>query len=393
MFSHRWHHEPAPNAFSLLIEEKRAAGADLLDLTVSNPTTAGFAYDSAAIQAALSLPGNVIYAPDPRGLPEARRAVADIYRQIGAPVAAAAIFLTPGTSDAYAALFKLLGDPGDEVLIPEPGYPLLAHLAAFEGLKAVAYPLRYDPVAGWAGDMEVLRALITTTTCAVVVVNPSNPTGQFLKHNELSALDDICCEKDLALIVDEVFSDFGDATNPDGCVRSAAGRCRALTFVLNGFSKMLGLPQMKLSWIVVTGKADRVAAASERLEFLLDFYLSTATPIQQGAGALLTLRAGIQKQIRRRIEVNHRYLVRQTEQTVNCTALLREGGWYGIAEIRDGVTDEQRILCLAGEDHVIVHPGYFYDFSRDGFVVVSLLTPTGIFQAGIDRLVARYGHR
>ncbi|MFH1981917.1 MAG: pyridoxal phosphate-dependent aminotransferase [Pseudomonadota bacterium] len=391
MFSHRWHHEPTPNAFSLLIGKKRAAGANLLDLTVSNPTTAGFIYDHAAIQNALLQPGNWTYAPDPRGLPSARRAVAGVYRERGCLVPSEAIFLTPGTSDAYAALFKLLGDPGDEVLIPEPGYPLLAHLAAFEGLKAVTYPLRYDSATGWTIDLEILRALITEATCAVVVVNPNNPTGQFLKIRELSELDDICCEKDLALIVDEVFSDFVTPVNADARVHSAVNRCQALTFVLNGVSKMLGLPQMKLAWMVVSGDARLAVAAAERLEFLLDFYLSAGTPVQLAAGTLLTLRPGIQEQIRRRIDANHQCLLKLTAATRNSVAMLREGGWYGVVEIHDAVGDEDRVLTLAREDNVLVHPGYYYDFAREGFVVVSLLTPADIFETGIRRLTDRYG--
>lgn len=389
MFSQRSHYDPSPNALSRLIAEKRAAGAPLIDLTAANPTAAGIVYDNSAILDALSQPDCLVYAPDPRGLSSARRAVAGYYAAIGVPVDPGAVFLTPGTSDGYAAVLTLLADPGEEILIPEPGYPLLSQLAAFEGLTTVGYPLRYDPVDGWCIDLEVLRALVSPATRAIVAVSPSNPTGQYLKRREGAVLEEICIENDLALIVDEVFSDYGTPVNAGDRVRCAAVGGRALTFVLGGFSKMLGLPQMKLAWVIASGHGAR--SAGDRLEFLLDFYLATGTPVQIAAEKLLGLRSRIQRQIRDRVDGNFAHLQRLTENAGGCRVLLREGGWTAVLQFDDGLSDDERVLAALAEDDVIVHPGYFYDFASDGYLVVGLLAPPERFQTAAERLLQRFG--
>ena len=223
------------------------------------------------------------------------------------------------------------------------------------------------------------------------MVSPNNPTGSYLRRKELAALDRVCSRQDLALIVDEVFSDFvAEEAAPDR-METTLNRTEALTFVLNGFSKLLALPQMKLGWIAISGDIGRVRAASSRLEAILDFYLSVGTPIQRAAPALLGLRSMIQSQIQNRLGVNHRYLKAETDSTANCRVLGREGGWYGVVDFSDAVTDEDRVLQLLARDHTLVHPGYFYDFHREGFVVVSLMPPPNRFAAGIDRLMARFG--
>ncbi|MDF1590607.1 MAG: pyridoxal phosphate-dependent aminotransferase [Desulfobacterales bacterium] len=390
MFSNRGTWDVSPNPLSRLLEKKKAGGETVLDLTQSNPTRAGFHYEDEKILTALAQPRAMVYEPDPRGFATAREAVKDYYRELGKEIDVSSIFLTASTSEAYAVLFKLLGNSGDEILIPRPGYPLLSFLAVFEDLQPVAYPLKYDDAKGWSMDLEVLQALITPSTRAVVVVNPNNPTGSFLKEPELKALDSICREHDLALIVDEVFSDFGAAPEP-GRVRTAVNRSTVMTFVLNGLSKVAGLPQMKLGWIVVGGKSDLAETVQARLEMMLDFYLSVSAPVQHAAKKLLQGRKAIQDQMHSRLEDNSRFLKAQLAQTANCKLLRREGGWYGILEISDAVSDEDRVLQLLEGDNTLVHPGYFYGFDREGFVVVSLLTPVEIFQSGISRLIQRFG--
>jgi len=392
MFSDRATWDISPNPLSRLLEKKKAGGETIFDLTESNPTRAGFHYEDEKILKALAQPRSMVYEPSPRGLTAARDAVRDYYRELGCEVDGDAVFLTASTSEAYSVLFKLLGNSNDEILIPRPGYPLLSFLAVFEDLQPVAYPLKFDDAGGWSVDIEVLQALITPCTRAVIVVNPNNPTGSYLKQQELQELDAICRKNDLALIVDEVFSDFGAAPNPEQ-VRTAVNRSTALTFVLNGLSKMAGLPQMKLGWIVAGGRPDLAGSARARLEMMLDFYLSVSTPVQHAAKKLLRGRKSIQKQMRSRLEENGGFLEAQLAQTANCKLLPREGGWYAILEISDSVSDEDRVLQLLEGDNTLVHPGYFYEFDREGFVVVSLLTPVRAFQAGISRLIARFGRR
>nr|MBC8359977.1 pyridoxal phosphate-dependent aminotransferase [Candidatus Desulfatibia profunda] len=307
MFSDRSNWNLSPNALSLLLQRKKSAGDIVFDLTESNPTRVGLDYDAETILAALAQPQSIVYQPDPRGLEEARQAIAAYYRDRGQRLEIDSILLTASTSEAYSILFKLLGNPKDEILIPRPGYPLLFYLACFESLQSIAYPLRYDVRKGWFIDMDVLPALITPNTKAIVLVNPNNPTGSYVKQQELAALDAVCRRHDLALIVDEVFSDFETAAAPDR-VRTAVNRSGALTFVLNGLSKMVGLPQVKLGWIVVGGDPDLAKAALSRLEMMLDFYLSVATPVQHAAQRLLCGCKAIQRQMLARITTNGRFL-------------------------------------------------------------------------------------
>jgi alanine-synthesizing transaminase len=390
MFSDRSNWDQRPNSLSVLLQNKKSKGEAVLDLTVSNPTRIGLAYDFEEILAALSQPQSMLYEPDSRGLVQAREAIATYYAGHGEGVDLDAIFLTASTSEAYSILFKLLGNPGEEILIPSPGYPLLSYLACFEGLNAVSYPIRYDDRTGWSIDMDVLQALINPKTRAIVLVNPNNPTGSYVSRQELTALGMVCRDYDLALIVDEVFSDFMTSENP-GRVRTAVNHSTSLTFVLNGLSKMVGLPQVKLGWIVVSGDPDRSAKALSRLEMMLDFYLSASTPAQHAAKRLLRQRQMIQRQMFSRIASNTGFLEKQIAETSNIRSLIREGGWYAVIEISDAVSDEDRAVQLLDQDNTLVHPGYFYDFHRDGFLVVSLLPPVEMFRAGITRLIARFG--
>jgi alanine-synthesizing transaminase len=390
MFSDRSNWDLSPNSLSILLQNKKSAGDAIFDLTESNPTRIGLDYDSKEILAALSQPQSLAYEPDPRGLVQAREAIATYYADQGEHVDLDAIFLTASTSEAYSILFKLMGNPGEEILIPRPGYPLLPYLACFEGVNAVSYPLRYDDRKGWFIDMDVLQALINPKTKAIVLVNPNNPTGSYVNRQELTAFGTVCRDYDLALIVDEVFSDFMATENP-GRVRTAVNHSNSLTFVLNGLSKMVGLPQVKLGWMVVNGDPDRSAQALSRLEMMLDFYLSPSTPVQHAVKRLLQQRQMIQRQMFSRIASNMGFLEEQTAKTSNIRPLIRQGGWYAVIEVFDAVSDEDRILQLLDRDSTLVHPGYFYDFHRDGFLVVSLLPPVEIFREAITRLISRFG--
>lgn len=392
MFSDRAGLTVAPNALSKILEFKKKQGQVVLDLTQSNPTKIGLNYDCKRILEMLSQPAGLEYAPNPCGLAQAREAISSYYHKIGAHVDCGSIFLTASTSEAYGFLFKLLGDPGDQVLIPSPGYPLLSYLARFESLEADFYPQRYAPGKGWYLDIDAIEARITPRTKAIIAVSPNNPTGAYLKIKELAALDQICCRHDMALIVDEVFSDYIDEMD-ESIVTSAAGRCGAMTFVLNGFSKMLALPQMKLGWIVATGQDRLAEAAKKRLEMLLDFYLSVSAQIQHAANGLMVLREDIQYQIKMRIASNMKELTAQLSQTCNCRMLRREGGWYAVVEIEDLWDDDEGAVKLLTHENTLIHPGYFYEFHREGFVVVSLLPPLDQFKKGIVNLVKRFGRR
>ena len=386
MFSDRFNWDLTPNALSEILLVMRSRGETIFDLTQSNPTHAGFDYNADDILAALAQAEAMTYEPDPRGLLKARRAIAQYYLEQSAAIESDAVFLTAGTSEAYSMIFKLLGNPGDEILIPRPGYPLISYLAGFENLKPFSYPLRYDDAQGWSIDLDVLEALITPKCRAIVVVNPNNPTGNYVRQKELAALDQICSRNRLALIVDEVFSDYYKSGRPPE-VPTTANYTQALTFVLNGFSKMLGLPQVKLGWVVVAGDPSLSEGARDRLEILLDFYLSVATPVQHAAARLLGHRRPIQQQILARIADNERFLIEQISRAANCRVLVREGGWYAIIEILDEISDEDRIRRLLEYEHTLVHPGYFYEFDKEGMAVVSLLTPIETFRTGIDRLI------
>jgi len=389
MFSNRHSWGLAPNALSRLLAAKKANGISILDLTEVNPTRAGLRYNTEEILTALAQPQSLVYEPSPQGLWTARRAVADYYEEQGEIIDPDSLFLTSGTSEAYAMLFKLLANPGDEVLIPQPGYPLLTYLAELESLLGVYYPLRYHDGTGWAMDLDILEAVITPKTKAVVLVNPNMPTGSYIKGHELAELNGICSQHDLALVVDEVFSDFtwGD---PPGQVKTLVNHSESLTFVLSGFSKVLGLPQVKLSWIVVSGPPDLFELARDRLEMITDVYLSVGTPVQHGADLLLRQRQAMQQQMRSRIAENSAFLKEQFARAANARVLKTEGGWYGVVRMEDHLSDEDRVLQLLEQENTLVHPGYFHDFDQEGFIVMSLLTPVAAFSEGVSRMVCRF---
>jgi alanine-synthesizing transaminase len=377
----------APNRLSQLLNEKRAAGALILNLTESNPTAAGFAYPSDVILSALADPRSLRYEPAAAGLPAARAAVSDYYSaSLATDVSPDRILLTASTSEAYAFVFKLLADPGDEVLVPSPSYPLFDYLAALDAVRVVQYPLVYQ--GSWSIDFDALARSITSRSRAIVLVNPNNPTGSFLKRSELGALLALCRKYNLALISDEVFTDYAFYDDPR-LVRSLTGIDEVLTFCLSGLSKVAALPQLKLGWIVTGGPPGDREQAFERLELIADTYLSVSAPVQWAAPDLLGLRDPLQRQILGRAIANHSFLASQIGPTSPWNLLATEGGWYAILEAPRIQSEEEWVLNLLTEDGVLVQPGFFFDFEREAFLVISLLTPEDVFREGIRRILAR----
>jgi alanine-synthesizing transaminase len=384
-FSSRVPSDLAPNRLTRALERRRAEGRPVLDLTVSNPTTVGLAFDPDAL-APLGSPEGLVYAPEPFGLASARRAVAADFARRGFAVAPERIALTASTSEAYAHLFKLLCEPDDAVLVPSPSYPLFDHLARLERVRAVPYPL--DGHGGWALDVDAVARLVTPATRAVFVVNPNNPTGTFLKPRELDRLAGLAAGLGLAIVGDEVFFDY-----PLDCGRAEVAGVlddvRALTFSLGGLSKSAGLPQVKLGWLAAGGPDALVGEALARLELVADTYLSVSTPVQLAAGALIAAGAARRAAIQARIAANLAALRRLAARHPACRVLPVEGGWSAVVQVPRTDGEEALALRLLEEDGVLVHPGYFFDFPREAFIVLSLLPPPEELEAGAARAFAR----
>jgi aspartate/methionine/tyrosine aminotransferase len=374
MFSSRLDWDLRPNRLSILLDAKRSAGAPVLDLTESNPTRAGFHYPGAQILEAICDPRSLLYEPLPAGSVEARAAVAGYYRARGHDVAPERILITASTSESYAWLFKLLANPGDEVLVPRPSYPLFEFLAALESVRVVQYPLRYD--GAWSVDFEALESRLTPRTRAIVLVNPNNPTGSFLKRDELARLVAL----GIPLISDEVFSDYELRQDP-ARVSTLVDVEAPLAFCLSGLSKIAGLPQMKLGWIVAGGPA------VERLELIADTYLSVSAPMQNALLRLLEAGAAVQRQIARRTASNLELLRQALGADSACRVLDVEGGWYATLRIPRTRTEEEWTLLLLERENVLVQPGFFYDFESEAYLVLSLLTPPEVFREGLARVL------
>ena len=378
MFAKRTNWDLTPNRLSEALAAHRAAGKPLLDLTVSNPTECGFSYDAKAILEALSNPAALRYEPDARGLESARRAVARYYASRNEAVSVEDIFLTTSTSEGYSYVFRTLCDPGDEVLIPSPSYPLFDFLAEIQDVKLVRYPLIYDH--GWQIDFHALEQAITGRTRAVIVVHPNNPTGHFTKPTERVTLNGLCSAREMAIISDEVFLDFA----LDGKqAASFATNSEALSFTLSGLSKISGLPQMKAAWIAVSGPPNLKSEALGRLEMIADTYLSASTAVQLAMPALFEQRHSFQEQLLSRVRGNLEELDRLLARQSVCSRLVLEGGWYVVLRVPSTRSEEELALDLLNSKDVYVHPGHFYDFLGDGFLVVSLITPQAIFSKGI----------
>ena len=383
MFSRRTAWKLESNRYSIALSEARSQGAQLLDLTVSNPTDCGFDFDSKAIMNALARPESLHYDPQPQGLLIAREAVADYYNRSKlagrvAQITPEQLFLTTSTSEAYSYLFRLLCDAEDEVLVPRPSYPLFEFLADIQDVRLRPYDLFYDH--GWHIDVAGIEKNLNERTRAVLIVSPNNPTGSYVKKNELDQLASICKQRDLALIADEVFLDYPVESTAEA---SAAFSNECLSFALSGLSKICCLPQMKLAWIVVNGPVGLQEEARNRLEVIADSYLSVNAPIQHALPTLLEQRNNIQPQLIARIRENLRFLDSQFRSAAAVERLRVDGGWYAVLRVPVTRSDEDLAVELIESAGVIVHPGHFYDFQQDGFLVISLITPPGVFRDGI----------
>ncbi|HEV2386625.1 MAG TPA: pyridoxal phosphate-dependent aminotransferase [Candidatus Acidoferrales bacterium] len=385
MFAERTNWNLEPNRLSRALARHRESGKPLLDLTASNPTACGFACDRQAILAALASPAALAYQPDPRGLESARRAVAAYYAAAGADVPAEDIFLTTSTSEAYSFVFRTLCDPGDELLVPAPSYPLLGFLADIQDVRLRRYPLVYEH--GWQIDFQALERAMSPRTRGILLVHPNNPTGHFTGHEEAARLDEICAGREIALIADEVFRDFAYQSHQPA---SFAANSAALTFTISGLSKISGLPQMKASWVVTNGPEQRKGQALERLEVIADTYLSMSAPVQLAIPVFLELRRGFQKQVLERVRKNLAALDGQLTDQKPCQRLKVEGGWYVVLRVPATRPDEDLAVELLETQSVYIHPGHFYDFSGDGWLVASLIAPEPDFAEGMRRLLAMF---
>lgn len=360
-----------------------AAGSPrLLDLTASNPTRCGFDYPAEPMLAPLATSSSLLYDPDPKGMLSAREAVAKYYAEHGASIAPDQLLLTSSSSEAYSFLFRLLADPGDEILIAQPSYPLLDFLAQIDDVELKPYPLLYDH--GWQIDWTALEAAIGPRTRAIVLVHPNNPTGHLTQDTDRTALEALCRGKGLALVVDEVFLDYGLTTMGRSFV---SGEHPALTFVISGVSKVVGLPQMKVSWIACPSKSSPAAEARERLEVVADTFLPVSTPVALALPAWLGLRAGIEQQILNRLQRNLASLDRQIAHQAMVTRLKVEAGWYAVLRVPALDKGEVAACKLLDQRSVAVHAGEFFGFPESGWVVVSLLPAEETFTAGIARLL------
>jgi aspartate/methionine/tyrosine aminotransferase len=383
MFSRRFHWDFRTNRLTLALEAMRREGVRILDLTESNPTRAGFEYPPEIVRA-FDDPRMLVYEPSPAGAAEARQAVASYYAARGERVETERILLTASTSEAYAWLFKLLCDAGDHVLVPRPSYPLFEFLANLESVEVRPYPLVYH--GGWSIDLDSLAASVSQRTRAVVLVNPNNPTGSYVKRAELETLSRLCAQRRVALISDEVFSDYalGEAADAER-VATLAGVEECLAFSMSGLSKVAGLPQMKLGWMVASGPAKMRAEAMEKLEWIADTYLSVSTPVACAAAKLLASGVLVQRQIRERTAGN---LAVAREALAGSAAgiLAVEGGWYVTVRMPRIRGEEDWAIQLLTQESVLTQPGFFYDFESEAFLIVSLLTMPEVFREGIARL-------
>ena len=423
MFSDRTNWRLTQNQFSQTVEEARARGVRLLDLTASNPTRVGLGYDPEAILGALRSERAMDYDPQAKGLLSARVAVARYYSERSAggneeevagngstgEIDPERIVLTTSTSEGYSFVFRLLCNAGDELLVPKPSYPLFEFLADLQDVKLVPYPLIYDH--GWQMDFHSLDRAVSRRTRGVVVVHPNNPTGSYVHESEIGPLNEFCQGHGLAVIVDEVFLDYrvGSSEGREGNTGSLHARMdrhppipslgrddktgsftandKVLTFTLSGLSKISALPQMKVAWIVTSGPAEHVRAAVARLEVIADTYLSMNAPVQWAVPTMLAQRRSIQQQLMGRVRQNLGELDRQLAKQQACQRLCVEGGWYAVLRVPVTRSDEELAIELVRKNSVLVHPGHFYDFETDGYLVLSLIAPTGEFADGAARVI------
>ncbi len=370
------------NKHSLLLSEQRRSGRRLLDLTVSNPTQSFADYPHAAINAALSEISDYGYQPDPLGDLEARGAVCAYYQARGVLIKPEQLVLTASTSEAYGYLFKLLCDPGDEVLVPVPSYPLFTYLGALESVNTVPYRLEYD--GSWYVDFGSLRQALSPRTKAILIVNPNNPTGTLLSPTERDELLLIAAQHNLPIVSDEVFADYNLGAKQFTST-SLMSTQATLNFVLNGLSKAAGMPQMKLGWIALNGPEEERNHALERLEVIADTYLSVGTPVTKALPRLLSIGSGIRERILERVRRNLAALDDRVRDT-SAHRLHLDGGWSAIVQVPGTQTEEDWVTGLIEKHAVITQPGYFFDMSRGAYLVLSLITPPETFDEGVNQL-------
>jgi alanine-synthesizing transaminase len=387
VFSSRVPSHLSANRLSDAVAECRASGRPFIDLTLSNPTRAGFHYPPDLLDG-LADARALRYEPSALGLPEAREAVARDYVRQGLAVPPARVVLTSSTSEAYSLLFKLLADAGDEVLVPRPSYPLFDHLARLDLVETRSYDL--DVHADWSIDFSSVERALTPRTRAVLVVTPNNPTGSFLSPAELDRLAALCAPRGMALIADEVFADYELEPGAASRMGRAAGRRDLLTFSLGGLSKSVGLPQVKLGWMAVAGPDALVDAALARLELVCDTYLAVSTPVQVAAASLLERGAAVRSEIVARVATNYRQLMTLSARVPSCGVMRSDGGWYAVMHVPSFEPEEDLAVRLLRSEGVLTHPGYFFDFPRESFLVVSLLPPEASFSDGIARVLRHF---
>ena len=413
MFADRTNWNLEMNRLATALAEHRAAGKRVIDLTASNPTACGFKYDHEAILQALANPDALVYEPNPKGLETARRAVADYYAARGeaggnTPMPAERIsiddlILTTSTSEAYSFVFRTICNPGDEILIPQPSYPLFDFLADINDVKLIRYPLVYDH--GWLIDFHSLEKAITSRTRGVIVVHPNNPTGHFCKPQEMEKLNEICAAREMAVIADEVFLDFvieefsdgretgsnaGERSRSKKVPASFAADSEVLTFTMSGLSKICGLPQMKAAWLLTSGPEPLKSQALSRLEVIADTYLSMNAPVQLAIPAFLEQRRSFQTQLMLRVCRNLAELDRQLARHDRCSRLKVEGGWYAVLRVPSKWSDRELAVTLLTKQNVYVHPGHFYDFPTEGSLVISLITPEQELAKGAKHLLSTF---
>ncbi len=383
-FSDRTGWDREESALARMVRERRAQGLPVLDLTASNPTRCRLGMDPEALLAPLRAAGGELieYDPQPFGRWTAREAVAAYYHGHNAEVDPARVCLTASTSEAYSFLFRLLCDPGDEVLIATPSYPLFAYLAALDDVWLVPYPLVYEH--GWQIEPGAVERRIGPRTRAIALVHPNNPTGHFVSAGERAALEALCVQHGLALIVDEVFLDYPW----EAPARSfACGPHPALTFVLSGLSKIAALPQMKLSWLAVFGPDAARDEALARLEIVADSFLSVSAPVQSAAPAWLRTAKEVQRAIRDRVAANLQ-IANQLLAGAPVSRLHADGGWYAVLRIPALMNDEPWAERLLRERGVALHPGSAFGFPDRGWIVVSVLPENHIFSQGLEEILS-----
>jgi len=387
MFSRR---TPAPGAENRLTRALAAHPRPVLDLTATNPTAALLPVDPAPALALLADARGARYVPDPRGLLSAREAVAAHYAARGVTADPARLVLTASSSEAYGWLFKMLAEPGDAVLVPAPSYPLLDALAALEGVELLRYRLPEED--GWsahAAPVEEAAERAAAAGCrvaAAVLVNPNNPTGTSISRSELDALASVAARRGFALVSDEVFLDYRFEDRP-GDVRVAAAEAgEALVLSLGGLSKSATLPQLKLGWVLANGPAPLLGEAVGRLTWIADSYLSVGTPVQLALPGVLEWGEEAAGALRVRIAANRAALVEAFAPFPEATVAPLPAGWSAVLRLPAVEPEEELVLRLLAEEDLLVHPGYFFDFPHEAFLVVSLLPPEGTFREGAARL-------